>query len=98
MLQERLQSVIEGLSGIVVIDIDDGIPGYWNNNYRAYWVLKELGEVASSLGIHLFIDKGRSLLEDDEAISKQELTANWTHISRGDYQRAATTIEKKWGF
>ena len=97
MLPERLRPVIEGLNGIVMIDIDDAIPGCWNNNYRAYWVLKELSEVASSSGIHLFIDKGRGLLEDNQAISKDELTADWTHIPRGDYQRAATTIEKKVG-
>lgn len=97
MLQEKLKQAIEGLNGVVMIDIDDAIHGCWDKHCPEYWILYELGEVAQKLGIPLFIDKGRGLLGDYGAISKDDLTKNWVHIPRFSYENSADATERTLG-
>src|SRR3989338_8133856 len=94
MLQERLQQALEGLNGLVMIDVDDAIGGCWEEVCPPYWILHELGETATRLGIPLFIDKRRGLLEDYEAIRKDDLTKRLVHIPRESYERTADVIER----
>ena len=95
MPQEQLKAVIDGLDGVVLIDMDDHFgPNCWMKTCSEYWILYELGQVAREMAIPLFIDKGREDLTDQQALNKDDLTENWIHIPRFDYQGTAEVIER----
>lgn len=97
MLNKRLQQALEGLNGVVMIDVDDFINGCWTKECVEYWILHELGEVAQRVGIPIFIDRGRGLLGDYEATNKDDLTQKWIHIPRFNYDTSAKIIERTLG-
>ena len=97
MLHERLQEILEGLNGVVLIDIDDAFMGIWDRQCPDYLLLEVLGKVAKAKGIPIFIDKnldGIGGMEDYERRGKEDLTADWVDINRCNYERAAEGIER----
>ena len=97
MLHERLQLALEGLHGVLLIDIDDYFAGLWDRTCVEYQILQAFGKTAEDMGVPVFIDKNRGILEDYEAIGKEDLTRNWVHIPRFNYERAAAVIERTLG-
>lgn len=94
MLEEKIQNALQGIDGLIVVDIEDYFPCAWSPRTHEYHVLTILRDIAHKMKMPIFLDKGTGNLDDRERIARYELAQSWVWIPRFDYEASARIIER----
>lgn len=97
MINEEIEQAIEGLDGVVLVDIDDRFFP-WSKAYDEYWMFLKLREVCETKAIPVFFNKTR-YTGDGLFESYLSLTEGWREFhhlcSAESYETAAAIIERE---